>query len=189
MEKKPLATYSIMALNFVCFFVCELLGGSEDYDTMMRLGAAQADLIRSGQYYRLLTSMFLHFGFAHLANNMVVLFALGENLEGLLGPIRFALLYVLGGLAGSLLGLWHDIASGSAAISAGASGAVFALLGAYVVLLLRRRKHMRGMSLERIFFGAGLALLPGFYTPGVDAFAHLGGFLFGILFALPMGDS
>lgn len=186
MKKTPYATYILLAANLIVFFASELLGGSEDYATMLRLGAASAPLIKEGEYWRLFTSMFLHFGFMHLANNMIVLFALGENLENVLGPVRYALLYLLGGLAGNLLAFAHDLLIGRTGISAGASGAVFALLGCYVFLLLKNRRNMPRMVVGRVIFGAALALLPGFYTPGVDAFAHLGGFLFGLLFGVFM---
>lgn len=186
MKKTPYTTYILLAANLIAFFASELLGGSEDYNTMLRLGAASAPLIKGGEYWRLFTSMFLHFGFMHLANNMIVLFALGENLENVLGSVRYALLYLAGGLAGNLLAFAHDLQIGRTGISAGASGAVFALLGCYVLLLFKFHKNMRGMTVGRILFGAGLALLPGFYTEGVDAFAHLGGFLFGLLFGVFM---
>ncbi len=184
MKKTPYATYGLLAANIIFFFVSELMGGSEDYDTMLRLGAASAPLIVEGEYWRLFASMFLHFGFVHLTNNLIVLFALGENLENVLGSVRYLVLYLAGGLAGNLLALAHDLAIGRTGISAGASGAVFALLGCYVLLLFRYHKHMRGMTVGRILFGAGLALLPGFYTQGVDAFAHLGGFIFGLVFGI-----
>ena len=102
MKKTPCTTYILLAANLIAFFASELLGGSEDYNTMLRLGAASAPLIKGGEYWRLFTSMFLHFGFMHLANNMIVLFALGENLENVLGSVRYALLYLAGGLAGNL---------------------------------------------------------------------------------------
>ncbi len=70
-----------------------------------------------------------------------------------------------------------------------ASGAVFALLGCYVFLLLKNRRNMPRMVVGRVIFGAALALLPGFYTPGVDAFAHLGGFAFGLAFAFALKRS
>lgn len=180
-----IVTYVLIALNVVYFFVSEVMGGSHDQAVMMRLGAACTPYIMDGQAWRLVTSMFLHFGITHLINNMIVLAALGENLEMMLGHVRYLLIYLIGGLFGNVCSVVYDLQTGSASISAGASGAIFALLGAIVMLYLFRRDRFR-IPVSRVIFGLVLALLPGFYTEGIDIVAHVGGLVGGALMMLPM---
>ena len=162
-----------------------MMGGSQDQGVMMKLGAAYTPYILDGQVWRLFTSMFLHFGITHLTSNMIVLAALGENLENMLGHVRYLLLYLVGGLCGNVCRVAADIVRGSESVSAGASGAVFALLGAIVILYLFRRDIFR-IPVSRVIFGLALALLPGFYTDGIDLAAHVGGLVAGAILMLPM---
>ena len=76
-----IVTYILVGLNAAFFLISEVMGGSQDQSVMLKLGAAYTPYIMDGQVIRLITSMFLHFGFPHLMNNMIVLVALGENLE------------------------------------------------------------------------------------------------------------
>ena len=179
------ATYVLIGLNAVYFLISEVMGGSQDQGVMMKLGAAYTPYILDGQVWRLFTSMFLHFGITHLTSNMIVLAALGENLENMLGHVRYLLLYLVGGLCGNVCSVAADIVRGSESVSAGASGAVFALLGAIVILYLFRRDIFR-IPVSRVIFGLALALLPGFYSEGIDLAAHVGGLVSGALIMLPM---
>ena len=115
------ATYVLIGLNAVYFLISEVMGGSQDQGVMMKLGAAYTPYILDGQVWRLFTSMFLHFGITHLTSNMIVLAALGENLENMLGHVRYLLLYLVGGLCGNVLS--HQKADASPAHAhRGASG-------------------------------------------------------------------
>ena len=178
-------TYALVGLNAAAFLLSEVMGGSQDQGVMLKLGAAFTPYILDGQVWRLFTSMFLHFGITHLTSNMIVLVALGENLEKMLGHLRYLVVYLIGGLFGSVCSVIADVASGSESISAGASGAVYALLGAIVVLYLFRKDIFR-IPVTRVIFGLILALLPGFYTDGIDLAAHVGGLVAGAILMLPM---
>ena len=180
-----IVTYVLVGLNAAAFLVSEVMGGSQDQEIMLKLGAAYTPYILDGQIWRLLTSMFLHFGITHLTSNMIVLAALGENLEKMLGHVRYLVLYLIGGLCGNVCSVIADLASGSSSVSAGASGAVFALLGAIVILYLFRRDIFR-IPVSRVIFGLALALLPGVYNEGIDLIAHVGGLVAGALLMLPM---
>lgn len=180
-----IVTYVLIGLNVVGFLVSEVMGGSRDQGVMLKLGAAFTPYILDGQVWRLFTSMFLHFGITHLTSNMIVLAALGENLENMLGHVRYLVLYLIGGIFGNVCSVITDVASGSESVAAGASGAVFALLGAIVILYLFRRDIFR-IPVSRVIFGLALALLPGFYTEGIDLAAHVGGLAAGALIMLPM---
>ena len=146
---------------------------------MIRWGAAYTPLIQAGEYYRLFTCMFLHFGFQHLLNNMLLLFFLGDYVERFIGKVRYLILYLAGGFLASLFSYLQDLQQGQDTVSAGASGAVFAVLGGLIVLILLHRGRLEDLTLPRVLIMALLSLWVGFQSVGVDGFAHLGGFLAG----------
>jgi membrane associated rhomboid family serine protease len=134
-----------------------------------------ANGIAQGQYYRLLTAMFLHFGIVHLALNLWCLWLVGPSLERALGRLRFAGLYVLAGLGGSAL----SYALGPVSqIAAGASGAVFGLFAAFWVMQRRT-----GQDASQISVIIGLNLVFSFAVPNIDWRGHVGGLVFGALLA------
>ena len=128
--------------------------------------------------------MFLHFGMEHLANNMLVLFVLGQRLEPIAGKIKFLLIYLLGGMGGSLLSVYMDMRKQEYAISAGASGAVFAVMGAMIYVLLRNRGRVADLSAKQILVMAVFSVYFGFAAGGVDNAAHVGGMIFGFVMAV-----
>ena len=132
-------TLTLVVVNILIFFVMDFRGNTENGAYMLAHGAAYGPLIlENGEYYRLFTSMFLHFGIEHLFGNMLTLIFLGDLLEKMIGKFRFILIYFLGGLAGNLLSLAKEMITGNYAISAGASGAIFAVVGALVFLVVNR---------------------------------------------------
>jgi rhomboid protease GluP len=180
--KKEPATSILLLVNILVFLVVDFTGGSENTRHMLNCGAAYTPyILYSHQYYRLFTCMFLHFGMEHLANNMLVLFVLGGRLERTIGKIRFLLVYFLGGICGNILSVYMDLKSGEYAVSAGASGAVFAVLGALIYLIIRRKGSIEGLSTRQILFMAVLAVYLGFAGSGVDNAAHIGGLIGGFL--------
>lgn len=183
-KDKSILNFIIIGVNIVIFILTEFTGGTDNSVNMIRWGAAYTPLVASGEYYRLFTSMFLHFGFRHLLSNMVLLFFIGDYMERYLGRIRYLILYLAGGLAGSFLSYSVVAARGEAVVSAGASGAIFAVLGALAVMALLNHGRLEDLTLVRILIMAGLSIWVGFSSPGVDGFAHLGGFLGGCIIAL-----
>ena len=132
MRQKPeaICTVSLIVINIAVFLLLSLFGDTEDAVFMMRHGAMYRELITQEQeYYRIITCLFLHFGITHLLNNMVMLGAVGWNLEMEIGKIRFLLIYFGSGILGNILSLWHDIQTDTNVVSAGASGAIFGLMG------------------------------------------------------------
>ena len=112
--KKEPVTVLLILINTLIFLVVEFTGGSENGQHMLDCGAAYAPLILDqGQWYRLFSSMFLHFGAPHLINNMLVLFVLGQRLEPVTGKIKFFLIYIFGGLGGNMLSLFFDMYAGN----------------------------------------------------------------------------
>ena len=101
LKKAPVTVLLILA-NILVFTAVEFTGGSEDTMHMLQCGAAYTPAIMQGEYYRIFTSMFLHFGPQHLGNNMLVLFVLGGRLERTVGKLKYLLIYLLGGMGGNL---------------------------------------------------------------------------------------
>lgn len=159
----------------VAAFGLELLtGATNDPRELVRLGANVPVLVWQGEWWRLLSAMFLHGGLLHLLLNGWALYQLGGLFEAWMGSGRMALTYFLAGLAGSLASLFFM----RAGISVGASGAIFGVLGALVGVLVRRRDRLRPQAkqlLYQLLMWAGINVFLGFSTPGIDNAAHLGG--------------
>lgn len=174
--KRPYLTYTLIVLNLILFMMMTLAGGSTRADVLIRYGAKVNDLILQGEVWRFLTSIFLHIGYVHLAFNLYALWILGPITEELLGRIRYAIIYFLSGISGSIVSfLFVD------ALSAGASGAIFGVLGALVPYT---RKNP---ALWKSGFGRNLVIIIvvnlslGFFQPGIDMYAHLGGLACGLI--------
>lgn len=185
-QNKSWVNYILVGANILIFFLVEATGSSEDTMHMIRWGAAFTPLVEAGEYYRLFTCMFLHFGFQHLLNNMLLLFFLGDYMERFIGRIRYLVLYLGGGLAASLFSWRHEISQGEVTVSAGASGAIFAVLGGLVVLLLLHRGRLEDLTIQRVALMSALSIWVGFQSAGVDGWAHLGGFLAGAILMMIM---
>ena len=183
-RKEPV-TFILILINVLVFLVSDLTGYSQDVMHMLDLGAAYTPLItEGGEVYRLFTSMFLHFGIAHLLNNMLVLFVLGSRLERAAGKIRFLVIYLLGGVAGNVISLLLELDSGDYSVSAGASGAVFAVMGAMIYIVVRNRGWLEDLSWRQIVVMALFSLYFGFASSGVDNAAHVGGLISGGILAV-----
>ncbi|MFL6235579.1 MAG: rhomboid family intramembrane serine protease [Thermoanaerobaculia bacterium] len=155
-------------------------------DQLLERGANYGPAIREGEYWRLVTSMFLHGGWVHLLLNAWALFQLGALFEMLAGSSRTLLVYFATGIAGSLAS-----ATFTREPSVGASGAIFGLLGALIAFLLRRRGALtpQGKSILMQLVGwAVINVFFGFSTPGIDNSAHLGGVAAGLLFGFVLPE-
>lgn len=176
----------IIAMNILIFVLVTVTGGSDDMEHMIRWGAAYTPLVQKGETYRLFTSMFLHFGIEHLFSNMLLLLFVGDYLEKIAGKTTYIAVYFLGGLTGSVCSYRYEISEGRTVVSAGASGAIFAVLGAIVILMVLNKGHLEDLSLKRLAVMVVLTLLVGFQSGNVDNFAHIGGFFGGMVIMLLM---
>ncbi|HHV54567.1 MAG TPA: rhomboid family intramembrane serine protease [Firmicutes bacterium] len=164
------ATNLLIAINLAVFITDFILGG-----VLTQFGLKFGPAIWQGQYYRLVTALFLHAGIFHLLFNLYALYYLGPALEIGLGRHRFWLLYLLSGVTGNLLSL----RLAPLAPSLGASGAIFGLLGYYLYLSLALpRPSLRQGVVTIIVVNLLWGFLPG---SRIDNFAHLGGLLGGFL--------
>jgi rhomboid protease GluP len=177
---RPYATYVLLAATILTYLMqvgTEALLGT---DLPFQLGAKYGPLIRIGEVWRLITPVFLHGSFLHIAFNMYALVIYGRGLEARFGHGRFLLLYFLSAYAGNVLSFLLVPNP-----SLGASTAVFGLLAAEVIFLLQNRGLLGqrvNATLWNLLFIAGYNLVIGFSSQGVDNFGHIGGLLGGLLF-------
>jgi rhomboid protease GluP len=151
--------------------------GGADVPTLVLFGAKENRAIVQGEYWRLLTPLFLHIGLVHLLFNQFALTIFGREVERLFGTIRFAVIYFVAGMFGSLASfLFNPV------VSAGASGAIFGIIGAQAIFFLRNREMLGEVgqqqfrSLMMLIF---INLLLGFTVRGIDNFGHIGGLVAG----------
>lgn len=184
-QKKAPCTVMLIVINTVIFFGLSFLGMTENAGFMLQHGAMYApDIVDGGKYYELFTSMFLHFGFQHLMSNMISLGVMGYQLEAVIGKMRYLLIYLISGIGGNLLSLAVDMHKGAYAVSAGASGAIFGIIGALLYITIRNYGRVGSVSERGILFMIVITLYYGFSNTGVDNFAHIGGLLTGFLMAV-----
>jgi rhomboid protease GluP len=205
------ATYLLVGINCLVFLAMVFRGvspGSPTVDQLMAWGANNAgSVLIDGQWIRIVTAMFVHVGILHLATNMWCLWNLALLAEPLMGSAGLIAVYVLTGAAGNLLSTWvnwiwpiHDAGNVLFPAGAGASGAVFGISGALIILLKSNRLPVPPTELKKlrksVIYFAALNLILGLSISGgnlflhsgldIDNWAHGGGFVCGLFFALPM---
>lgn len=182
--KTPSITYIIMGICVFLFIMMYIFGnGSESTSTLIKFGANYDLLTKSGEYYRLFTCMFLHIGLWHLLCNMYSLYIIGKEIENLYGKSKYLVIYVLSGLCGSILSL----AFSHNTISAGASGAIFGLLGSLLYFGYYYRTYLGATIRSSIIPVIILNLIIGMLIPGISNSAHIGGLVGGILISMMVG--
>lgn len=181
--KKPIITVSLIIINVIVFILMYIFGkGSQDAFTLIKFGAFQKDLILGGEYYRLITSAFLHIGIFHLLFNCYALYVIGRQLESFLGKIKFLIIYIVSALCGSLMSMIFPIS-----ISAGASGAIFGLLGSLLYFGYNYRVYLGTVLKSQIIPLILINLIFGFMVSGINNAAHIGGLIGGILITMSLG--
>jgi rhomboid protease GluP len=181
------AVLCFIALNVAMFIAEVKLGGSTSAFTLHRLGALEPWAVRyGGQYWRMLTSLFLHYGPLHLLFNLYALFVIGPGLEKIIGSVRFAFYYLIAGLgssAGVLLLKWWDVARPEQLV--GASGCVMGIVGAWAGYLLRHRHEpFAGRRLKNIVLIVAIQTAFDLSTPQISMAAHLSGLATGVVLGL-----
>lgn len=176
----PAVTITLIAVNVLIFLIQEIFGDTTDGNFMLLWGGLYPPLIaEKGQWWRLLTAGFLHFGAEHLVNNMVILYCMGERLEQALGHGKMLVIYLLSLLGGSLLSYAVMLVTGEYAISAGASGAIYGVIGGVLWVVIRHHGRYAGISTKRMIFMLLLTVYYGFTSVDIDNWGHIGGFLIG----------
>lgn len=174
------ATNVLIALNVIIFLISAVLAGSLNYidgRVLYNLGAKWSPAIKEGQYYRLITSMFLHGGIVHLLFNMYALWSLGNLVEKVWGTKRFLMVYFGGGFVASIATFIFSPNS----LSVGASGAIFALLGAAAIFGYFIKDRFGKEFMHEMLKLIGINIFIGITTPNIDNVAHIGGLIGGAI--------
>ncbi|AWN82128.1 rhomboid family intramembrane serine protease [Candidatus Cardinium hertigii] len=189
-RKDFFVTPIILDLNILLYLimVCKGIGiTSFKARDLLNWGANHGPSIGNGQWWRLLTSTFIHGGSMHLLCNMLSLFSVGALLEPLLGRFKYVIAYIATGMLASSISMWWHPET----ISVGASGAIFGLYGVLVTLLLFKTfdKELNKELLSNTLFFLGYNLLQGSMDNCIDNAAHIGGLLTGCIIGWPLGIS
>lgn len=184
-RRLPIVNISMVLLNVLIFVVLSFMGNMESGQFVAEHGGMfPLYVIREGEWWRLLTSMFLHFGVLHLANNMVILFFTGDKLEAEVGGWKYLIIYLGSGLCGGLLSLGVMLQQRDYAVSAGASGAIFGVIGALLWIVIRNRGRLETLTTKSMILMIVLSLYFGFTSTGVDNWCHIGGLIGGFFLSV-----
>ena len=178
--KKPVVTYALIIINLFVFLFPMFYGNTEQ---VYNLFASYGPFVKMGEYYRLLTAAFLHANIAHLIFNMYALWIIGTQLESFIGRWRYLVVYLFSAITGSLL----SVIVTPDAVSVGASGAIFGLLGALLYFGYHYRVYLGTVIKSQIIPLIVINLLLGFMVPGIDNAAHIGGLIGGALIMIGVG--
>lgn len=183
-RKKSWVNSTLIVLNIVYFLYLEILGSSEDTLFMLHHGAMFPPLIvEQKEYYRLLTSIFMHFGIHHITNNMMLLFILGDNMERALGSVKYLAFYLLCGIGANTVSMAVELHGSVQAVGAGASGAIFGVIGGLFYVVTINRGKLEDLSTTQLVVMIIFSLYFGFTSTGVDNVAHVSGLILGIILA------
>ena len=181
-KKTPYITYIIMGICFIMFLIT---GMGNDTGVLIEYGANLDVLVKNGEYYRLLTSMFLHSGLLHLFFNMYALYIIGPQVESFFFFFFYLIIYLLSGISGSLLSVAFNVNT----VSVGASGAIFGLFGALLYFGYNYRGYLGNVIKSQILPVVIINLIFGFISTGVDVAGHIGGLIGGIIVSSVLGSS
>ena len=179
--KKPIITYILITLNVLIFL---FLAMNDSNGNITGMFVNNRILVKEGEIYRLVTSMFLHADITHLIFNMYALFIVGPQVERYYGKGKFALIYFVSGILGSL---FSCVFSGDYVFGLGASGAIFGLFGSIAYFTYYYRATLQGLLRSQILPVIIINLALGFFIPGIDISAHIGGLIGGVLTSMFIG--
>lgn len=185
-QRIPVFTVVLVAANVLMYLVTELRGSSLDSDYMIQMGAMyEPAFVEGREYYRIFTHFFLHFGMNHLANNMVSLLVLGYTLEQEIGKGWFAFIYMSSGVIAGLVSVWYHLYTSQDVVSCGASGAIYGLMGVFLILLICNRQNLREQIIRFALYSI-LSIGSGMLDTGIDNAAHIAGFVGGAFLCIIM---
>ena len=181
--KTPYITYILLGINLVIFLLTYIFGsGSEDVYTLINFGALHKYFVLNGDIYRLFTYMFLHIGILHILFNSYVLYVIGSQMESFYGKIKYLIIYLGSGIIGGLFTITL-----SENLSAGASGAIFGLLGSMLYFGYHYRIYLGSVLKSQIIPLIIVNLVLDFILPNIDIYCHIGGLIGGILISYALG--
>ena len=175
--KEYAVTIVLLIMNVAAYILCTQMG-----EVVYNVGSMNVhDIIIGKQYYRLISSMFLHWDIEHIVSNMIFLVGLGQMIEPAIGHVRYGILYMLSGLGGSILSAAYSLLTQDYYNAAGASGAIFGLIGALFILVLIGRGNYKGVTMNRMNFAVVYMIYSGVRGDHIDNWAHIGGLVSGVV--------
>ncbi|BAP85472.1 membrane protein [Paucilactobacillus hokkaidonensis JCM 18461] len=183
-KNQAFVTQAVVAIQVIVFILMTLAGGSTNTSVLVEFGARVSVLIQDGQWWRLITPVFLHIGLMHIVINSVTVYYIGTQIEMLFGHARFAIIYLVTAVTGNLASFVFL----PNALSAGASTAIFGLFGAFLMLgeSFRTNPYIRAMSRQFLLFVV-MNLAFDLFSPGIDIYGHIGGLVGGFLMGYVVG--
>lgn len=176
--KNSKITFFFLLIMIIYFAFISLNGGTTNALALVKYGAFFPPFILAyGEYYRFVTSIFIHIGIMHLFFNGYALYVFGQEIEKLLGPVKYLSFFLLTGIGGNLTTFIFSFES----ISAGASGGLFGLFGAFLYLIHRHKDMVTPQGRREILKLLIINLLITFMVPSISATAHIGGLVIGYL--------
>lgn len=169
----------LVAINVVLFLGMDLF---QLQDKFYSMGALYWPYIEyNNEYYRLISSMFIHGSIDHLINNMLVLLFIGDTLERSVGKIKYLVIYFTSGVIAGIVSMRYNMIKGVLVQSVGASGAIFGVVGAVAFLVIANKGRLKDISTRQIFIFVVLSLYGGLSSQGIDNAAHIGGLIAGVI--------
>ena len=173
-------TIALVVVNVITYLVLEWLGDTTNGFFMAEHGAMYPDFIQiNHEWWRIITAGFLHFGAVHLVNNMVILYCMGSRLERVTGHLKYFLIYLVSLIGAGLLSYGMMLRTGDYAVSAGASGAIFGVIGGFLWIVILHRGRFEQITTRGIMMMIVLTIYYGFSSAGIDNWGHIGGLLAG----------
>ena len=173
----PFINIAIVAINIIVFILCTFIP-----DMLYNKGAFSFLFVEeSKEYYRLLTNIFIHADINHLFSNMLILFFLGNIVEEKIGHTKYFLLYFISAMAGNVASSVYEIQLNQMYFTVGASGAIFGVIGAVLMLVLTEGGRWETITLPGMLLMLGYSLYSGFVVESVNNAAHIGGMLAGFI--------
>lgn len=176
--EKSKVTFTFLAIMIAYFIFMTLNGGTTNIETLIRYGAMFPPFVAEyNEYYRFISSIFIHIGVMHMFFNGYALYVFGPQIERLMGAKKYLLFFILTGIGGNVATYIFNFVS----VSAGASGSLFGLFGAFLYLVVRHPQMVTPAGKKSILQLLGINLLLTFAVPSISITAHLGGLIIGFL--------
>ncbi len=182
--KKSKVTFSLLAIMVFYFIFITLNGGTTNTESLIKYGAFfPPAILQYNQYYRFITSIFIHIGITHIFFNGYALYVFGPQIEKLMGAKKYLLFFLLTGIGGNIVTFIFNFIfiSSFLSVSAGASGSLFGLFGAFLYLIHRRSEMVTPEGRKSILSLLGVNLVLTLVVPNISATAHFGGLIIGYL--------
>jgi len=181
LKKAPYVTLGMIMINLLLCFGC-----IENPALFYGKGSTSYIYLKAGEWYRLVTSMFLHEGLDHFFSNMLLLYFMGEMLERRVGWVKYLFVYMASGIIGNLVSALYEYFTGDYFVSFGASGAVFGIMGMLIYMVIMKREAVRIPIMSMVFM-IGYCIYSSFVGEHINGAAHLGGMLGGMILMFVLG--